>query len=287
MKKAVLLLGIIFCCACNFSDVKKEERAEASKDKIDRKALVSRHNVKVEAIDTLASLSVGNGAFAFTVDATGLQTFPKTYQFGIPLGTQSEWGWDSHPNPENYRFDETLAEYDQNGRKVTYSVQRKEPQRSVEAVNYYRENPHRIHLANLGLELFKENGEDVKPEDLQNIKQELNLWTGEIESSFEIEGTPVEVYTAVHQEDDVVGVRVKSDLIEQERLQIRLRVPFPTAEWDDLARNGKGRKIIPVHFLQKIIGPTLKERWILLPIILAYNGRGMQKLKKKRNIILF
>jgi hypothetical protein len=242
MKKVVLLLGLIFSAACNFSDAKKEESAEASKDKIDRKALVLRHNVKVEAIDTLASLSVGNGAFAFTVDATGLQTFPETYQFGIPLGTQSEWGWDSHPNPENYKFDETLAEYDQNGRKVTYSVQRKEPQRSVEAVNYYRENPHRIHLANLGLELFKENGQDVKPEDLKNIQQELNLWTGEIESSFEIEGTPVEVYTAVHQEDDVVGVRVKSDLIEQERLQIRLRVPFPTAEWEDLATKWEGEE---------------------------------------------
>ena len=53
--------------------------------KIDRKALVTRHNVQISAIDTLASLTVGNGAFAFTVDATGLQTFPKEYQNGIPL----------------------------------------------------------------------------------------------------------------------------------------------------------------------------------------------------------
>lgn len=240
MKKAILLLGIIFCTACNFSNSENEEQAGESENKIDRNALVSRHNVKVDGIDTLASLSLGNGSFAFTVDATGLQTFPDTYQFGVPLGTQSEWGWDSHPNPENYRFEETLAEYDQNGRKVTYSVQRKESQRSEEAVNYYRENPHRIHLANLGLELFKENGDKVNPEDLQNIHQELNLWTGEIESSFQIEGTLVEVYTAVHQKDDVVGVRIKSDLIEQDRLQVRIRIPFPTAEWEDLATKWEG-----------------------------------------------
>ena len=235
MKKVILILGIILCTACNFSEA-QEKGLE-----IDRKALVARHNVVVKDIDTLASLSLGNGAFAFTVDATGLQTFPETYQYGVPLGTQSEWGWDSYPNTEDYKFEETLAEYDQNGRKIAYSVQRKEPEGSVGAVNYYRENPHRFHLANLGLELFKKNGEKVKPEDLQNINQELNLWTGEIESSFEIEGVPVNVYTTVHQEEDVVGVKVESELIRDERLQIRLRIPFPTGEWEDLATKWEGK----------------------------------------------
>ncbi len=41
---------------------------------IDRKALVSRNNPQFSAFDSLASLSVGNGEFAFTVDITGLQT---------------------------------------------------------------------------------------------------------------------------------------------------------------------------------------------------------------------
>lgn len=39
---------------------------------IDRKAVVTRNNPVVKSIDPLASLSVGNGDFAFTVDATGL-----------------------------------------------------------------------------------------------------------------------------------------------------------------------------------------------------------------------
>lgn len=238
MIKTLFLISLILLIACDSSE--NNASKNYSTEKINRKELVSRHNVKVDAIDTLSSLSVGNGAFAFTVDATGLQTFPDTYQYGIPLGTQSEWGWDSHPNPENYRFDETLAEYEQNGRKVTYSVQRNQPQRSVGAVKYYRENPHRIHLANLGFDLYKKNGEEVKPKDLKDIQQKLNLWTGEIESSFVIEGISVEVYTAVHQEDDVIGVRVKSDLIKDERLQIRLRIPFPTAGWEDLATKWEG-----------------------------------------------
>ena len=64
---------------------------------IDRKALVSRNNPKLTAVDTLGSLSVGNGEFAYTVDITGLQTFPVEYSKGMPLGTQSQWGWHSFP----------------------------------------------------------------------------------------------------------------------------------------------------------------------------------------------
>jgi protein-glucosylgalactosylhydroxylysine glucosidase len=36
--------------------------------KINRKSVVDRHKVKVSEVDTLGSLSVGNGRFAFTVD---------------------------------------------------------------------------------------------------------------------------------------------------------------------------------------------------------------------------
>lgn len=44
---------------------------------IDREALVERNSPVVTAFDSLASLSVGNGEFAYTVDITGLQTFPE------------------------------------------------------------------------------------------------------------------------------------------------------------------------------------------------------------------
>src|ERR1700712_1153572 len=96
---------------------------------INRKAVVSRHNVVVHKIDSLSSLSVGNGGFAFTVDATGLQTFPEAYAKGVPLGTLSEWGWDSFKDVNGYNVSETLKNYDQQGRKVSYIVEWKEPSR--------------------------------------------------------------------------------------------------------------------------------------------------------------
>ena len=49
-------------------------------DPIDRLALVRRHNPVIRKADALEPLSVGNGAFAFSVDVTGLQTFPDFYE---------------------------------------------------------------------------------------------------------------------------------------------------------------------------------------------------------------
>ena len=72
---------------------------------IDRRAVVSRHNVKLAKADPLSSLSVGNGEFAFTVDISGLQTFPEAYEAGISLGTQSQWGWHSFEG-QSYGIDD-------------------------------------------------------------------------------------------------------------------------------------------------------------------------------------
>src|SRR4030095_199176 len=94
---------------------------------INRMALVQRHNVVVSSADSLSSLTVGNGKFAFTVDITGLQSFPDNYARGIPLGTQSEWGWHSFPNVAQFKLASALKTYHLNGRDVSYAVQWNEP----------------------------------------------------------------------------------------------------------------------------------------------------------------
>ena len=90
---------------------------------IDREALVGRHTVTNTSFDTLGSLTVGNGGFAYTVDFTGLQTFPEEYSRGIPLGTLSDWGWHSFSNEFDYQIEETMAEYRVHDRDIPYSVQ--------------------------------------------------------------------------------------------------------------------------------------------------------------------
>ncbi|TGE03695.1 hypothetical protein [Hymenobacter fodinae] len=204
---------------------------------INRQAVVERHKVVNTTTDSLASLTVGNGAFAFTTDVTGLQSFPEYYQKGVPLGTQSEWGWHSFPNQEGYKVEESQREYLLNGRKVPYTVQVKTPERAKQAQDFLRANPHRLQLGNLGFVLLKKDGSKATIKDLRNIRQELNPWTGEISSHFTLEGVPVDVLTVGHQQQDEVAVQVKSPLVRQQRIQVALRFPYPTAQWDDVGVN--------------------------------------------------
>ncbi len=213
-----------------------------AQNKIDRKALVQRHNVINNSTDTLSSLSVGNGRFAFTVDATGLQTFPEHYDKGIPLGTQSEWGWHSFKDTAGYKFDETLKTYTLNGRNVSYSVQWNQPGRNRNAANWFRENVHRLQLGNLGFVLLHKDGSEAQITEIQNIRQELNLWTGCISSSFTFDGEQVKVQTYAHQGQDLVAVKVQSPLLAQGRLKVRLRFPFPTNQFADYGDNWKNPK---------------------------------------------
>jgi hypothetical protein len=207
--------------------------------KINRETLVGRHNVTVKEIDSLSSLSVGNGKFAFTVDATGLQTFPDSYQTGVPLGTQSEWGWDTFKDTANYKLEESLKGYQQYGRTITYAVQVKKPERSKNASDWFRQNVHRLQLGNLGLEITLKNGKPAGPEDIKNISQQLNLWTGEIKSTFTVENEPVEVLTVCHQQNDLVSAKIKSKLLTEGRLKIKLRYSYPTGDWADVGNNFK------------------------------------------------
>lgn len=213
-----------------------------SQVKIDRQALVKRHNVVITRADALSSLSVGNGRFAFTVDVTGLQTFPLEYEKGVPLGTESEWGWHSFIDTAGYKREEALKTYHLNGREITYSVEVNTPERNKAAANWFRQNPHRLQLGNLGFEILKKDNSVAVIRDIKNISQQLNLWTGEIKSHFTIEDVAVDVSTLCHQEKDIISVSVRSPLIKEGRLKINLRLPYPTGEWSDVGTNYKNNE---------------------------------------------
>lgn len=204
---------------------------------INRKALVERHTIINKTMDTLSSLSVGNGSFAFTVDATGLQSFPDAYARGVPLGTESEWGWHSFPNTKNYKEEEFLKTYHLNGRDVKYAVQWNSPEQNKNASSYFRQNLHRLQLANIGLEITKKNGTLYNINDVKNIHQTLNMWTGEIHSQFTVGDEPVEVITYCHQHDDAIGVKINSALLKEGKIKIRIRLPYPTGNWADMGNN--------------------------------------------------
>jgi protein-glucosylgalactosylhydroxylysine glucosidase len=223
--------------------------------KIDRKALVQRHTIVLTKADTLASLSVGNGGFAFTADITGVQTFPEYYANGIPLGTQSDWGWHSFPNTEGYKIEETMKPYATHGRTIPYGVQWATPERNNLTANYLRQNPHRLQLGNLGFDLIKKDGTKAMIHDLKDIRQTLDMWTGALKSHFTLDDEAVDVQTFCHQNDDVIGIKIKSNLLKTGQIKIRLRFPYPT---DAFLDEGTNYKKADKH-TSELIGWTYKK----------------------------
>jgi hypothetical protein len=170
-------------------------------DRLDRRALVRRHNPVLRQPAPRSPLSVGNGEFAFTADVTGLQTFPEFHQRDLPLCTQAQWGWHSFPRvPGELR----LTPYDTYGRPVGYptSAEGQQP-----LYNWLRENPHRLHLGRIGLRLSRST-----PSALADLRQTLDLWTGILDSSFRVGAVPVTVQTCCHPKLDLLAVRIRSPL---------------------------------------------------------------------------
>ncbi len=184
--------------------------------RIDRHALVNRHNVVLTAFDGERPLQVGNGEFAFGMDITGLQTF-------VPFNTMSHWGWHSAPLPPGQRIEDFEGQvWDTHGRSVRYPM----PDPNHPALSEWMAgNPHAINLGRIGLIVTKKDGAEASPLDLTNARQELDLWTGVVTSTFEMDGETVTVVTAAHPTVDTVAARIESPLIKQKRLAIFLACP--------------------------------------------------------------
>jgi hypothetical protein len=204
---------------------------------IDRHALVTRHDVVLTNFDATNPLSVGNGEFCFTVDATGLQTFPAAFEKTTPLGTLSDWGWHTIPNTNGWDIDHfQFKEYtDLNGRKVPYADV--PHNKMTPEIKWLRENPHRLHLGQIGFVLKHADGSLAQTIDLTHIKQTLDLWNGEILSHFQFDGEPVDVETVCDPKLDAIAVRVKSPLLKSQRLAMQIHFPYgtgdvKTADWD-------------------------------------------------------
>ncbi|HEU4387429.1 MAG TPA: glycoside hydrolase family 65, partial [Blastocatellia bacterium] len=209
--------------------------AERAGGRIDRRSLVSRHCPVIRKLDPLSPLSLGNGEFAFTCDITGLQTFPQEYETAMPLCTMSQWGW--HTSPPLAGADSKslrLTEYDTHGRPVGYATS-SEGQNGL--YNWLRENPHRLHLGRIGLNLDGAGDREAKVDQITETEQRLDLWRGLITSRFKFEGVPVTVRTAVHPDLDVLAIEIDSQLIADQKLAVRISFPYGSpamnaADWN-------------------------------------------------------
>ncbi|HEY1184285.1 MAG TPA: glycoside hydrolase family 65 [Bryobacteraceae bacterium] len=205
--------------------------AAANSGKLDREAIVKRHNPVLRAAVIDSALQVGNGEFALSADITGLQTFPAAYEEGMPLGTMAQWAWHAFPNPENFQLREVMRPYEAYGRTVLYAETPNEPERARRAVTWLRENPERIHLARIGLQFAVRDGRPVAMADLSDVRQELDLWRGLLSSEFRLGDSLVRVETVCHPRRDLLAVRICSPLLQHRKLGVAIAFPYASTSW--------------------------------------------------------
>jgi len=219
---------------------------------INRQTVVSRNNPVITEANPLASLTVGNGHFATTVDVTGLQSFPFEYEAGVPLTAMSDWGWHKFENTGALTPSESEKSVDLgHGHQEVYAVEYKKQEdgRHKEATEYFRVNPHRLNLGTIGLELKGADGKSIALSDLRAIRQELQLYDGKIESTFRANGEQVDVTTAALQDRDAVVYRIKTPLLKDGRARISIRLPYPTGKHADAAADWTK----PEHHVSRIV----------------------------------
>lgn len=195
---------------------------------INRHKLVNRHNPKLNEVNLESPLTVGNGEFAFTADVTGLQTlYDEHVKKHVPLCTMSQWGWHTAPdNGTTYTLEDiVMTEYESNGRKVKYAVEKKPGNEAI--YDWLRTNPHRLNLGRIG---FYWDNRAIKLESITNIRQELNLYEGIIESEFTIHGEKVHVRTMCHQEKDVLGFMIESPALLSGLLTVKIEFPYGSSD---------------------------------------------------------
>ena len=207
---------------------------------INRQAVTGRNNPVITKADPLASLSVGNGHFATTVDVTGLQSFPFDYEAGVPLTAMSDWGWHKFKNTNGLTPQDSEKAFDLgHGHQEVYAVEYKaskgDAPRQVAATEYFRVNPHRLNLGIIGLDMKDSQGNPVALNDLRAIRQELKLYDGVIESTFFADGQQVDVTTACLQDKDATLYRIKTPLLKDGRATVVIRLPYPTGKHADAA----------------------------------------------------
>lgn len=178
---------------------------------VNRYELVSRHNPVLREADTASPLSVGNGNLAYTADITGMQTLYGLYEDTLPLCTMTQWGWHTKPvREERYEYlpeEVEMTAYQFQGRTVRYAVEKKKG--NEEIYDWLRQNPHRLNLARIGL---KKDGAEIGAERISDIRQELRLYEGILDSRFALDGECCHVVTAADGETDTLAFQVESGL---------------------------------------------------------------------------
>lgn len=140
----------------------------------------------------------------------------------------SSWGWKNDTLPAN-RTKQDILDYRgtswyNHGKLVEYPFGSQEPDMET----WLTQNPNRINLGRIGLLFIGGDGQiqNVTEVDLDRINQKLDLWTGQLLSTFRWANETIKVHTSSADASSTVSIIVESTLLKSGRLGIFLDFPW-------------------------------------------------------------
>jgi protein-glucosylgalactosylhydroxylysine glucosidase len=209
---------------------------------INRRNVVNRHDVHLGlpiSPDSLSSL--GNGAFSFNVDITGLQSLNTTYQ-PFDLNTLADWAWHSSFVGSDALFSYNYSTYNTTSsssintlRSIRYPTGYNS---SSESGLWLHNNPHKLPLAQISLAWQRPSGAElIELQDIVNASQTLDAWVGSTFSKSLLQDfrqsneivTDVIVNTTVHPTVDAVAIHIdlSTQSLSSMSVPLLLRIAFP------------------------------------------------------------
>lgn len=162
-----------------------------------KKEVVQKYNLTINEIDVKNPLTIGNGDFAMTFDVTTSQTFYDLYQ-DIPLTSMSNKNWFY----KNDIKDVKLSYIDGKG-YMLYNLN------NEESFTLRRQYPFKYNFMHI---ILKDNGKQIKPENISNISQVLDLYEGIIESNFNYNNDRIHTKALIYQDHDELKYSLEGNL---------------------------------------------------------------------------
>ena len=163
---------------------------------IDRKALVTRHNIRPADITRIIPL--GNGETCFGCDRTGLQTFGGN--------TMAHWAWHTFPVPEGVDISAWTETGSLNTGRLTGKGEDVVPPELAKTAQYMFDNPHSVNLGKLSF--VHADGSALRKAEITDSRRECHLWSGRLDTSFCLGGKEVTVTGCVHPEQHAFAAKI-------------------------------------------------------------------------------
>ncbi len=162
-----------------------------------KKEIVRKYNLQINQIDVNNPLTIGNGDFAMTFDATTSQSLYNMYK-DIPLTSMSNKNWFYKDNIGDVK----LSYIDGKG-YMLFNLD------NSDSFSQRRQYPFKYNFMHLCL---KDGKGSIIPSKISKISQNLDIYDGVLESSFMYDGKQIHTKALIYQDHDELCYKLEGDL---------------------------------------------------------------------------